>query len=227
MTARTAVAAIGPATFTAHAGRTRRTGLRRTRTAGSAEYLAGELMLIRLDDAERAVTVGTDKAYDTADFVETCTALRVAPHVARNTSGRRSNIEDEVAASAPYRTSLVHRKRIEEVFAWVKTVADLSKTRHRGLARVDWQFPGARGLRSDPSAEASGGTGMSVETGDRPTGTLRTMETGLSARLRRDTRDLWCQNHETRRSDEINVSNGLRLQRPHQGLAEAAFSATC
>ena len=34
----------------------------------------------------------------------------------------------------------MHRKRIEEVFAWVKTVAGLSKTRHRGLARVDWQF---------------------------------------------------------------------------------------
>ena len=44
------------------------------------------------------------------------------------------------AASAPYRTSQVHRKRIEEVFAWVKTVAGLSKTRHQGLARVDWQF---------------------------------------------------------------------------------------
>ena len=57
---------------------------------------------------------------------------------------------------------------------------------------------------------------MSVETEVRPTGTLRTMETGFSARLRRDTRDLWCQNHETRRSDEINVSNRLRLQSPHQ-----------
>ena len=68
---------------------------------------------------------------------------------------------------------------------------------------------------------------MSVETGDRPTGTLRTMETGFSARLRRDTRDLWCQNHETRRSDEINVSNGLRLQSPHRGPTEAAFSAAC
>ena len=60
--------------------------------------------------------------------------------MARNTSGRRSNIADEVAASADYRASQVHRKRIEEVFAWVKTVAGLSKTRHRGLARVDWQF---------------------------------------------------------------------------------------
>ena len=43
----------------------------------------------------------------------------------------------------------------------------------------------------------------------------------------RCTRDLWCQNHETRRSDEINVSNGLRLQSPHQGPTEAAFSAAC
>ena len=63
-----------------------------SRATGSAECLAGEVTLIRCDAAERAVTVGTDKAYDTADFVETCTAFRVAPHVARNTSGRRSNI---------------------------------------------------------------------------------------------------------------------------------------
>ena len=68
---------------------------------------------------------------------------------------------------------------------------------------------------------------MSVETGDRPTGTLRTMETGFSARLRRDTRDLWCQNHETRRLDEINVSNGLRLQSPHRGPTEAAYFPAC
>ena len=59
--------------------------------------------------------------------------------------------------------------------------------------------PGARGLRSDPPAEASGGSGMSVETGDRPTGTLRTIETGLPARLRRDTRGLRYRNHETSR----------------------------
>ena len=88
----------------------------------------------------RAATVGADKAYDTADFVETCTTFRVAPHVARNTSGRRSNIEDDVAASAPYRTSQVPRKRIEEVFACMKTVARLSMTRHWWLVRVDWWF---------------------------------------------------------------------------------------
>ena len=62
--------------------------------------------------------MGADQAYDKADFVETCTASRVKPHVARNRSGRHSNIGDDVAASA----------------------ACLAKTRHRGLAPVDWQF---------------------------------------------------------------------------------------
>ena len=109
------------------------------RATGSAECLAGEVMPMRRKDGERTVTVGGDKAYDSADFVATCTAFRVAPHMARNTSGRRSNIADAVAAGGPYRARQVHRKRIEEVFAWVKTVAGLLKTRHRGLARVDWQ----------------------------------------------------------------------------------------
>ena len=76
-----------------------------SRATGSAECLAGEVMLMRREDGERAVTVGADKAYDTADFVDTCAAFRVEPHVARNTSGRRSNIADAVAQSAPYRAS--------------------------------------------------------------------------------------------------------------------------
>ena len=73
------------------------------------------------------MTVGADKAHDTADFVATCKAFGVEAHVARNTSGRGSNIADAVAGSVPYRASQVHRKRIKEVFGWVKTVARLSK----------------------------------------------------------------------------------------------------
>ena len=45
-----------------------------------------------------------------------------------------------MAVSAAYRSRQVHRKRIGEVFAWVKAIAGLSKTRYRGLARADWQF---------------------------------------------------------------------------------------
>ena len=95
---------------------------------------------MRREDGQRPATVGADMANETADFVEACAAFRVDPNVARNTSGRRSNIADDVAASASHRASQVRRKRIEKVFAWVKTVAALSKTRHRGLARVGWQF---------------------------------------------------------------------------------------
>ena len=52
----------------------------------------------------------------------------------------RERMATEMAASEAYQASQVHRKRIEEVFGWVKTAACFSKTRHRGLARVDWQF---------------------------------------------------------------------------------------
>ena len=86
------------------------------------------------------MTVGADKAYDTAEFVRTCKAFGAEAHAARNTAGRRSNIGEEIAPSEGYQASQVHRKRIEEAFGWVKTVARLSKTRHRGLAWVDWQF---------------------------------------------------------------------------------------
>ena len=107
---------------------------------GSEECLAGEVMLMHREEDERAVTVGTDKAYDTAEFVATCAACRVEAHAARNTSGRRSNIRGAVAASAPYPARQAYRKLLEEAFAWVKTVAGYSETPHSGLARVSWQF---------------------------------------------------------------------------------------
>jgi transposase len=111
-----------------------------SRATGDAERLAAEAMLLRRRNRHRRITLGADKAYDAADFVATCASVRVTPHVARNTSGRRSNIPDAVAESPGYGASQKLRKRIEEVFAWVKTIAGQDKTRHRGLARVGWQF---------------------------------------------------------------------------------------
>ena len=64
----------------------------------------------------------------------------IEPHVARNDSGRRSNISKKLAAGTEYKASQVVRKRVEEVFGWVKTVGVMAKTRRRGLAKVDWQF---------------------------------------------------------------------------------------
>lgn len=111
-----------------------------SRATGEAERLAAEAMLLRRPNRRRRITLGADKGYDAADFVATCRAARVTPHIARNQSGRRSNIDDAMAASDDYAASQRVRKRIEEVFAWVKTVAGWRKTQHRGLARVGWQF---------------------------------------------------------------------------------------
>ena len=73
------------------------------------------------------------KAYDTAAFARTCKAFGVEAHVARSTSDRRSNIGEEMGASEGHQASQVHCEPIEEVLGSVKTVARLSKTRHRGL----------------------------------------------------------------------------------------------
>ena len=86
------------------------------------------------------ITLGADKGYDAAGFIVELTGLNVDPHVAQNTSGRRSAVPDEVAAKAGYATSQRIRKRIEEVFGWMKTVGGMRKLHHRGTALVGWLF---------------------------------------------------------------------------------------
>ena len=62
------------------------------------------------------------------------------PHVAQNTSGRRSAIDKRTTRHPGYGKSQRVRKRIEEAFGWIKTVAGLRRTKLRGLAKVDWAF---------------------------------------------------------------------------------------
>ena len=92
--------------------------------------------------AERpcAVTLGADHGYDTADFVEELRTLNVRPHVAQNTSGRRSAIDRRTTRHPGYAASQRIRKRIEEAFGWMKTVAGIRQTKLRGLPKVDWAF---------------------------------------------------------------------------------------
>ncbi len=66
--------------------------------------------------------------------------LGVTPHVAQHTDGRRSAIDRRTTRHAGYAASQRLRKRIEEGFGLIKTVAGLRKTRHRGTARADWMF---------------------------------------------------------------------------------------
>lgn len=86
------------------------------------------------------ITVGADKNYDTKSFVEDLRGHAVTPHVAQNTSGRRSAIDVRTTRHAGYTVSQRMRKRVEEIFGWLKTVGGLRKTRHRGRQLVEWMF---------------------------------------------------------------------------------------
>ena len=66
--------------------------------------------------------------------------MNVRPHVAQNTSGRRSAIDRRTTRHWGYAASQRIRKRIEEAFGWIKAVAGLRRTKLRGLAKVDWAF---------------------------------------------------------------------------------------
>src|SRR5271167_3838328 len=107
---------------------------------GRAERDTALVMLEQIAGTKR-VTVGGDKGFDTADFISECRHMQVTPHVAQN-DGRRggSALDQRTTGPAGYRISQKKRKRIEECFGWLKTIALLRKVRHRGLFKVDWVF---------------------------------------------------------------------------------------
>jgi len=110
-----------------------------TRASGYGERAAALEMLGHVALTHR-VTVGADKGYDTRDFVEALRLVQVTPHVAQNTSNRSSALDRRTTRHAGYGVSQWKRKRVEEIFGWLKTVGLLRKTRHRSRARVSWTF---------------------------------------------------------------------------------------
>jgi transposase len=130
--------------FIGHGLMENRSGLiidtRLTRVSGHAERLAALDMIEPLADRPRAITLGADRGYDTADFVEELRTLNIRPHVARNTNRRRSAIDGRTTRHAGYAASQRIRKRIEEAFGWIKTVAGMRKTKLRGLDKVALAF---------------------------------------------------------------------------------------
>ena len=107
---------------------------------GSAERDAALVMLEKIP-GEHRVTVGADKAYDTRDFVQECRNMKVTPHVAQNTQRRGgSAIDERTTRHEGYAISQRKRKRIEESFGWLKTIALMRKVRHRGMDKVGWVF---------------------------------------------------------------------------------------
>jgi len=108
-----------------------------THATGTAER---DMAPVLLDEAkERRFhprTLGGDKGYDTRDCVDDMRDRRVTPHVAQNTSGRRSAIDGRTTRHPGYAVSQRIRKRVEEVFGWMKTIGGFRRTRYRGLDRT-------------------------------------------------------------------------------------------
>ena len=88
----------------------------------------------------RVTTRAADKADDAEDFVNELRSMNATPHVAQNTSGRSSAIDGRTTRHAGYVVSQRIRKRIEEAFGWIKTVAGQKRTKFRGRERVGWAF---------------------------------------------------------------------------------------
>jgi transposase len=107
---------------------------------GTVERDAAMLMVERVEGTER-ITVAADKAYDTKDFVSEMRGMNATPHVSQNIKRPGgSAIDGRTTRHEGYQVSQRKRKRIEEVFGWIKTVGTLRKTRHRGLETVRWVF---------------------------------------------------------------------------------------
>jgi len=107
---------------------------------GTAERDAALVMLEQIPGGHR-ITVGADKAYDTRNFVSECRNMKVTPHVAQNTKrSGGSAIDGRTARHKGYEVSQKKRKRIEECFGWLKTIALMRKVRHRGIEKVGWVF---------------------------------------------------------------------------------------
>ncbi len=86
------------------------------------------------------ITLGADKGYDAEEFIKALKEIKVTPHVAQNTSGRKSAVPDAIAATVGYDISQQKRKLIEQGFGWAKVVGHMAQVMVRGLEKVDQMF---------------------------------------------------------------------------------------
>ena len=111
-----------------------------TEANGHAERIAALHMIEPRADRPRPITLGADKGYDAEDFVNELRSMNATPHVTQNTNRRSSAIDGRTTRHAGYAVSQRVRKRIEEAFGWIKTVAGQERTKFRGRERVGWAF---------------------------------------------------------------------------------------
>lgn len=109
--------------------------------AGGRAERETALEMVQRVAGRRRITLGGDKGYDVREFVKQLREQHVIPHLAQYSSPKRSSaIDGRTTRHRGYGVSQKRRKRIEEIFGWLKTVAMLRKTRHRGKKRVGWMF---------------------------------------------------------------------------------------
>jgi transposase len=104
---------------------------------GTAERKAAIEMVENVPGKHR-ITLGADKGYDSTDFVERMRFLNATAHVAQNARG--SAIDGRTTRHEGYNVSLKIRKRVEEIFGWMKTIGCLGKLHHRGQERIQGIF---------------------------------------------------------------------------------------
>lgn len=132
-------------TYMAHVLMENRNGMvvdtRVTKSTGKAERDSAWVMAWRATHGRQRITLGGDKNYDTKQMVASLRAIGVTPHVAQNEHCNRSSaIDARTTRHEGYAVSQRKRKRVEEIFGWIKTIAGLRKTKHRGRKRVGWMF---------------------------------------------------------------------------------------
>jgi Transposase DDE domain len=107
-----------------------------TEASGRAEREAAMLMAEAIPGGKR-VTLGGDKNYDTQELVGELRGMNITPHVAQNNTNRRSAVDERTTRHAGYEVSQRKRKRVEQVFGWMKMVGGLKKVKLRGIDKVD------------------------------------------------------------------------------------------
>lgn len=108
--------------------------------SGAVERETATDMIVRYSPGAKRITVGADKAFDTADFVADMRDFNVTPHVAQNTTNRCSAIDGRTINHPGYAISQQKRKRVEEPFGWGKTIGGLARPMLRGVKKLDFKF---------------------------------------------------------------------------------------
>ena len=114
-----------------------------TTADGHAERVAAKAMISdakQVAPEQAQLTLGADKGYDAAEFIEALADMKVLPHVAQNTSNRKSAVPDSVAQTDGYAISQQKRKLIEQGFGWAKLIGPIRQVMVRGLKKVDQLF---------------------------------------------------------------------------------------